>query len=159
MNMKKTAYKKILFLLSIVFIGSCNCNSDKPLKCNDYRYKDPIRLFEFCYEEVDTIKIRLYKKDQSFKNCIDSFYLFPTNVGSTEISASSTNGIPTGCDWKIEFNDTSIYEVKNILVGIEEHNSFLSSYSECSIISYNLNDTIITHSNIYISSHYRRLRR
>ncbi len=149
--------KKGLFLLLVAFLSSCD--NSKQLNCNNSKYGNPICLFGFSYEEVDTIKIRLYKKDQSFKKCIDSFCLFPSIVTSQEISAAPVTSIPTDCDWEIEFNDTSIYKVKNILMGIKQRNSFFSSYSECDLISYNLNDSIITQMNINIYAQYPRIRR
>ncbi len=150
--------KKVFFLFTVIIITSCN----EQLNCDGYKYEDPICLPGFGFEEVDTLKIRLYKKDQAFKNCIDSFFLFH-NGGTYSypqgISITPQPPVPTDCDWEIEFNDTSIYRVTNIKMGATPEVTMFENRYRCNLISYNLNDSVMLRKNITISAEHRRIRR
>ena len=148
---------KILFL---VYIFACSCNSTKQLNYDNSKYEDLIILPGFGTEEFDTIKIKLYKKDQSFKNCFDSLYLFVDDENyqyPQEIYVIPKFPISIDCDWEIILNDTSVYRVENIKMGATPEYTMLSEAYGCNLISCNLNDSIMDRKNITISvKHPRR---
>lgn len=142
-----------MFRIFTISLSACcllmatNVNAQSPphgVKCPDtVNINSYISVYGFTYDEIDTTKVRLYKKNSKFKDPFDSFYVYTTNnvVNEAEndqrhINIGRTHPITNAEDWEVIIAGKYTYKISNVRVGMQ---LLRHSFWKCMLQSYKVN--------------------
>jgi hypothetical protein len=129
--------KFVVCLAALVFYG-CPFGIKKPKvsHCPDVDINDaPMTVRGFDFQEIDTIRIKTFKKNAHFSEQVDEFLCFQRNTASP-VSIELPRALSTAYDWQIIIADTMLYAIDSITVTSEPH---MPVGYECEMTAYHIN--------------------
>jgi hypothetical protein len=153
LNMITTAILATALILNYYPIWAQNKNVHCPdtVKINSY-----ITTYGFSYADIDTVKVKLYPKNNHFKQATDSFFVYATAdiVNEAEgqkrfINVGATHPISNTDDWEVILaNGKYVFKISDVKVEMQvvRHSLYI-----CQLHSYRLNGVEHTASDISFS--------
>lgn len=144
---------KFLFIWLCMLLSCIEKNSKN--ECENFEYRGVVSLYGFDFKDIDTIKIKVFKKD-SFVECIDSFYGYPkdlvVNKLRNERFLTLNKNLSPNNNFQFILNDSLKYSISNISIGLFPENTSFRTRYKCRVLSYDINGEKFKSSDILIFS-------